>query len=94
MQDQGLDWGKCVWLCTDQASRTAGCHSSTTSKIKKLQTKNLLSIYYMYHCKHIASQKLSLELMTLLSDQLRLSMTRDRVLHLRLLEALCVSMAE
>ena len=39
MQDQGLDWGKCVWLCTDRAASMAGCHSSATAKTKKLQTK-------------------------------------------------------
>ena len=39
MQDQDLDWGKCVWLCIDQAASMAGCHSGETAKIKKLQTK-------------------------------------------------------
>ena len=39
MQDQSLDWGKCVWLCTDQAVSIAGYHSGATAKIKKLQTK-------------------------------------------------------
>ena len=62
MQDQGLDWGKCVWLCTDQAAGMAGCHSGATAKIKKVANKNLQSTHCMYHCKHIASQKLSLEL--------------------------------
>ena len=38
MQDQDLDWGKCVCLCTDQAASMAGCHSGATAKIKKLQT--------------------------------------------------------
>ena len=40
MQDQKLDWGKCVWLCTDQAASMTGCHSGATIKIKKLQTKS------------------------------------------------------
>ena len=39
MQDQGLDRGKCVWLCTDRAASMAGCHSDAIAKIKKLQTK-------------------------------------------------------
>ena len=30
MQDQGLDWGKCVRLCTDQVASMAGCHSGAT----------------------------------------------------------------
>ena len=35
MLDQGLDWGKCVWLCTDRAPSMTGCHSGANSKIKK-----------------------------------------------------------
>ena len=39
MQDQSLDCGKCVCLCTDQAASMTGCHSGATLKINKLQTK-------------------------------------------------------
>ena len=45
MLDQGLDWGKCAWLCTDRAASTAGCYSGATAKITKLQTK--------IYCLHI-----------------------------------------
>ena len=62
MQDQGLDWGKCVWLCSDQAASMTGCHSGATAKIKKVANKNLLSTHCMYRCEHIASQKQSPEL--------------------------------
>ena len=62
MQDQGLDWGKCVWLCTDRAASMAGCHSVASAKIKKVANKNLLSTYCIYRCEHIAAQKLSFEL--------------------------------
>ena len=58
MQDQDLDWGKCVWFCIDQAASMAGCHSGATAKIKKIANKNLLSTHYMYRCEHIAAQKL------------------------------------
>ena len=62
MQDQGLDWGKRVWLCTDRAASMAGCHSGAFAKIKKVANKNLLSTYCIYCCEHIAAQKLSPEL--------------------------------
>ena len=55
MQDQGLDWGKCVWLCTDQAASMAGCHSVASAKIKKVANKNLLSTHCTYRCENIAS---------------------------------------
>ena len=45
MQDQGLDWGKCVWLCTDQAPSMIGYHSGATAKIKKVANENLLSTH-------------------------------------------------
>ena len=62
MQDQSLDWGKCVWLCTDQAASMAGCHLSATAKLKKVTSKNLLSTHCMYRCEHVVFQKLSPEL--------------------------------
>ena len=62
MQDQGLDWRKCVWLCIDQAASMAGCHSGASAKIKKVANKNLLSTHCIYRCEHIAAQKLSPEL--------------------------------
>ena len=39
MQDQGLDCGKCVGVCTERAANVVSCHSGATVKIKKLQTK-------------------------------------------------------
>ena len=59
MQDQGLDWGKCVWLCTDRAASMADCHLGVNAKIKKVANKNLLSTHYIYHCEYLAGRKLS-----------------------------------
>ena len=33
MQDQGLDWGKCVEVCMKGAASMVGCHSSATAKL-------------------------------------------------------------
>ena len=62
MLDQGLDWGKFVWLCTGQAASMAGCHSGATSKIKKVANKNLLSTRCIIRCEHLTANKLSPEL--------------------------------
>ena len=62
MQDQGLDWGKCVWLCIDQAASMAGCHSGASAKIEKVANKNLLFTYCVYRYEHRGAQKLSPEL--------------------------------
>ena len=56
MQDQGLDWGKCIWLCTDRAASMAGYHLDATAKIKKVANKNLLSTHCIYCCEHIVAQ--------------------------------------
>ena len=47
MQDQGLDWGKCVWLCTDRAASMAGCHLGATTKIKKVAKKS--TVYTLHN---------------------------------------------
>ena len=59
MQDQGLDWEKCVWLYTDRAASMIGCHLGATAKLKKVANKNMLSTHCIYRCEHIAAQKLS-----------------------------------
>ena len=33
MQNQGLELGKCVWLCTDRAPTIAGCHSGAVGSV-------------------------------------------------------------
>ena len=80
MQDQGLDWGKCVWLCTDQAASMAGCHLGATAKIKKVANKNLLSTHCIYRCKHIVAQKLSPELNNMVIRLVKI-INCNRVLH-------------
>jgi len=39
VQEQGLDWGKCVGVCTDGAANMTGCHSGVTVKIREVATK-------------------------------------------------------
>ena len=77
MLDQGLGWGKCVWLCTDRAASMAGCHSGAISKIKKVANKNLLSTHCIIRCEYLAAQKLSPEL----NDIMIRPVARDQVLH-------------
>ena len=44
MQNQDLDWGKSIWLCTDQAASMAGYHSIATAKIKICKQKSTLHV--------------------------------------------------
>ena len=50
MQHQGLDWGKCVWLCTDQAASTAGCHFRCNRKNKK-SYKQKSAVYTLHNLR-------------------------------------------
>ena len=43
MQDQGLDWGKCVVVCIDGAACMVGCDSDVRVKIRKVANKSMLS---------------------------------------------------
>ena len=73
----------------------AGCHSGATAKIKKVANKNLLSTHCIYRCEQTAAQKLSPELNDIMIRPIKIInwATCDPVLHLRVFEALCVSMA-
>ena len=33
MQDQGSEWGKCVWLCTDRAVSMVSFHSGAVGSV-------------------------------------------------------------
>ena len=62
MQDQGLDWGKCVGVSTDGTASMISCYSCATAKIRKVANKNLFSTHCITHRKHLAPQNLSPEL--------------------------------
>ena len=94
MQNQGFDCGKCIRVCTEGAASMVICHSGVTAKIKKVANKNLLSKHCIICGAHLAAQKLSPELNDVMARAVKIiNYIFDRVLHLRLFEALCMSMA-
>ena len=62
VQEQGLDWGKCVGVCTDGTANMMECHSSVIAKIRDMANKNLPITHCLLHREHLSAQKLSPEL--------------------------------
>ena len=48
MQDQGLDWGKCVWLCIDQAACQHRWLSFACNRKNKKSCKQKSAVYTLY----------------------------------------------
>ena len=55
MQDQGLDWEKCVMVCIERAASMVGCHLEATTKIRNVANKNLLATHCIIHCEYLAA---------------------------------------
>ena len=52
VQEQGLNWGKCVGVCSDGAANMIGCHSRVTAKIR-----DLLITYCVLHRENLSAKK-------------------------------------
>ena len=92
VQDQGLDWGKCVGVCTDGAANMMGCHSGVTAKFRDVANKDFLITHCILHRENLSAKKLSPELNDVLNGAVKMvSDIRGRALHSRLFEALCDS---
>ena len=92
VQEQGLDRGKCVGVCTDGTANMMGCHSGVTAKIRDMANKDLLITHCILHRENLSSKKLSPELNDVLNGAVKIvTDICGRALHSRLFEALCDS---
>ena len=92
MQDQSLDWEKCLG-CSLTSCQRNWLSFRCNRKIKEV-AKNLLSTHCVIHCEHLAPPKLSPELNDVMIRPVKtINYIRDQVLNIRLFEVLCVSMA-
>ena len=93
VQEQDLDWGKCVGVCTDGAANMMGCHSGVTAKIRDVANKDLLITPCILHRENSSAKKLSPELNDVLNGAVKIADDiRGRTLHSRLFEAMCDNM--
>ena len=76
-------------VCTDEAASMVGRHSGRKRKNKKLQTKMCCLTHCMIHLENIVAQKLSPELNDVMFETVKIiKYIRNRILHLRIFEAL------
>ena len=73
VQEQDLDWGKCVGVCTDGAANMMGCHSSVTAKIRDVANKDLLITHCILHRENLSAKKLSPELNDVLNGAVKIA---------------------
>ena len=93
VQEQDLNWGKCVGVCTDDAANMMGCHSGVTAKIRNVANKDLLITHCILHRENLSAKKLSPELNDVLNGAVKIIHDiRGRALHSRLFETMCDSM--
>ncbi|XP_044285324.1 zinc finger MYM-type protein 6-like [Varanus komodoensis] len=92
-QVQGLDWGKCVGVCTDGAASMSGHLSGVVAKIKEVAHPEMLSTHCVIHRQHLVAKELSAELNTVMNDAVKIiNDIRSRALNSRLFTTLCESM--
>ena len=88
MQEQGLDWGKCVGVCTDGAANMTGCHWGVTVKIREVANKHLLITHCVLHRESLSFKNLSPDLKNVMNGAVKIiNIIHGRALHSRLFEA-------
>ena len=90
VQEQSLDGGKCVGVCTDGAANMMECHSGVTAKIRDVPNKDLLITQYILQRENLSAKKISPELNDVLKTKI-VNDIRGRALHSKFFEALCDS---
>ena len=82
VQEQGLDWGKCVGVCTDGAANMNGCHSGVTVKIRELANEDLLITHCVLHRESLSAKNRSPELNNVMNGAVKITnVIRGRALH-------------
>lgn len=89
----GIDWQKCVGLCTDGAANMTGHHSGVVAKVKDIGHPDILFTHCIIHREQLAAKRMSPELHEVLSDVIKIvNEIRHKALNSRLFEALCEEM--
>lgn len=88
--EHGIEWKKCIGICTDGAANMVGRLSGVVAKVKKVGHPDILSTHCILHREQLASKKMSPELNEVLSDVINIvNLIRHKALNSRLFEALC-----
>jgi len=89
-QKHGIEWKKCIGICTGCDANIVGHLSGIVAKVKNVGHPDIMSTHCILHREQLASKKMFLELHEVLSDVIKiLNNTRHKALNSRLLESLC-----
>jgi hypothetical protein len=62
IEKKGLEWKKCVGLCTDGAACMTGRHSAVAAKIKEVAETNMVLTHCFIHKEYLVAKKVAPEL--------------------------------
>ena len=92
-QKHGIEWKKCISICTDGAANMTGHHSGVVAEIKNVIHPDLLSIHCIIHREHLVAKKMSPELHEVLSDVIKIiNEIQQKALISQIFEAFCEKM--
>lgn len=84
-QKHGIEWKKCIGICTDGAANMVGHLSGIVAKVKNVGHPDILSTHCILHREQLASKKMSPELHEVLSDVIKIvNNIRHKALNSRL----------
>uniref|UniRef100_A0A8C6V644 Uncharacterized protein n=1 Tax=Naja naja TaxID=35670 RepID=A0A8C6V644_NAJNA len=87
--EYGIEWKKCIGICTDGAANMTGHLSGIVAKVKNVGHPDILSTHCIIHCEQLVAKKMSPELHEVLSDVIKIiNEIQHKALNSRMFEEL------
>ena len=92
MRSNGIDWTRCVGICTDVAKWMTGKHTGLLAHIRKV-SPSVLWLHCSIHREALAAENMPADLLSVLNDSLKLvNFIKARPLNSRVFTVLCNEM--
>nr|CAI5868874.1 unnamed protein product [Callosobruchus analis] len=93
MENNSIDWKKCICLCTDGAAAMTGRHTGVAKRITDVASEGLVVTHCIIHREHLAAKKLSPQLNDILLESVKIvNFIKSNALNSRLFTTLCQEM--
>ena len=87
--EHGIEWKKCIGICTDGAANMTGHRAGVVAKVKNVSHPDIMSTHCVMHREHLVAKKMSPELEEVLSDVIKIiNEIRHKALNCRIFETL------
>ncbi|XP_026546538.1 SCAN domain-containing protein 3-like isoform X1 [Notechis scutatus] len=91
--EHGIEWKKCIGICTDGAANMTGHLSGIVAKVKNVGHPDILSTHCIIHREQLVTKEMCPGLHEVLSDIIKIvHEIRHKALNSRMFEALCEEM--